>query len=490
LSRGANAPKPPAIPQFQAILPRLPVLAPTRRDATTDYYELTQQQARAEIVPGFRTTILGFNGQFPGPIIEAHRGRRVVLRMVNELPTADAAGAAYVCGGGSVPLSGQLAALAPGARAAATVVHLHGGVTPPDSDGFPTDLIPPGSAREYVYPNEQRAATLWYHDHALDTTAHHNYLGLVGFYLVHDEVEEGLPLPQGEFDVPILLRDASFDADGQLANIAKDQFFADGDVTLVNGVPWPRFEVAARKYRFRILNASNSRPYYLKFADGRPLVQIATDGGLLAAPVAVPSIVLGPAERAEIVVDFAAYPPGSQVVLQNLGKDPPMDAVMRFDVVSAAKDDSALPSRLAEVERLQPSQATTERTFVFSPTLSLSHAPYYWTINGQAFDPSRVDATPRLGEVEVWRFVNHKLAGIHGMPHPVHVHLVTFQVLDRNGGAPPAAYEAGWKDTVYVPEGEEARVIMRFDGYRGRYLLHCHNLQHADCAMMTTFQVV
>ena len=167
-----------------------------------------------------------------------------------------------------------------------------------------------------------------------------------------------------------------------------------------------------------------------------------------------------------------------------------MDAVMRFDVVRAAKDDSAVPSRLAEVERLQPSQATTERTFVFAPTLTLSHPPYYWTINGQEFDPGRVDATPRLGEVEVWRFANHKLAGIHGMPHPVHVHLVTFQILDRNGGALPAAYETGWKDTVYVPEGEEARVIMRFDGYRGRYLLHCHNLQHADCAMMTTFQVV
>ena len=490
LAGRASQPAPgPAIAQFAAPLPIPPVLQPVRRDAGADYYELTQQQAQVEILPGLKTTIWGFNGQFPGPTIVARRGRASVVRVINRLPALGAYAQAYGCGDTSGMAMPGMPILSAQQRASATVVHLHGGVTPSASDGFPTDLIPAGGFRDYTYPNQQRAATLFYHDHAMDTTACHNYMGLSGLYLIHDEEEEALPLPKGEYDIPLFLQDRTFSADGQFL-LKNDQFFADENTILVNGKAWPRLEVAARKYRFRLVNASNSRPYVLGLDSGKPLVQIATDGGLLPAPAASASIPLSPAERVEVVIDFAEYPLGSRIVMQNQNKGGAMASVMRFDVVRAAPDDSAIPATLATVEPLWPEQAVTERTFVFAPTLSRQHFPYYWTINGQEFDPNRVDARPKLGDVEIWRFVNHKLFNLHGMPHPIHVHLVNFQLLDRNGGQKPAPYETGWKDTVNVAEGEEARVIMRFAGYKGRYMLHCHNLQHEDCAMMTTWETV
>jgi spore coat protein A, manganese oxidase len=490
-ARAASAgqvPAGPVIPSFARDLTIPPVLQPVRRDATTDYYRMTQEEAQVEILPGLKTTIWGYNGSFPGPTIMARRGRQAVVTVTNKLPLLGDTKAAYVCGDmATMPMPG-LPALTPAQKAGATVTHLHGGVTPPGSDGYTTDLVPVGTSRDYTYPNDQRAATLWYHDHAMDTTAYHNYMGLSGMYIIHDAEEEALPLPKGEYDVPLILRDRTFNADGSFV-LPHGQFFDDGDVTLVNGTAWPRFAVANRKYRFRILNASNSRPYMLTLGPDQPLVQIATDGGLLPAPVPSASIPLSPAERIEVVVDFATYPLGSQVILQNIGKDGQMGQIMRFDVVRSAVDDSSIPATLTTIEPLQPEQAVRERSFVFGPTLSRAHLPYVWTIDGQPFDSGRIDATPKLGDVEIWHFVNHKLGGIHGMPHPIHVHLINFQLLDRKG-VKPLAYEMGWKDTVNVPEGEEVRVIMRFEGYQGKYMLHCHNLQHEDCAMMTNFETI
>jgi spore coat protein A, manganese oxidase len=483
-----SAPPTPVIPSFAQDLTIPPVLQPVRSDATTDYYQMTQEEAQVEILPGLTTTIWGYDGSFPGPTVVARRGRGAVVTVTNKLPLLGATKAAYVCGDMAGMAMPGLPALSPAEKASATVTHLHGAVTAPNSDGYTTDLVPVGTSRDYVYPNNQRAATLWYHDHAMDTTAYHNYMGLSGMYIVHDDEEMALPLPKGEYDVPLIIRDRTFNADGSFV-LPTGQFFDDGNVTLVNGKAWPRFEVANRKYRFRILNASNSRPYLLTLGPDRPLVQIATDGGLLPAPVESASIPLAPAERIEVVIDFAAYPLGSQVVLQNIGRDGQMGQVMRFDVVRSAEDDSSVPATLTTIEPLRPEQAVRERTFVFGPTLSWAHLPYDWTINGQTFDPNRIDATPNLGDVEIWHFVNHKLGGIHGMPHPIHVHLVNFQLLDRKG-VKPAAYETGWKDTVNVEQGEEARVIMRFEGYKGKYMLHCHNLQHEDCAMMTNFETV
>jgi spore coat protein A, manganese oxidase len=447
----------PAVERFRIPLPIPPVATPVRRDATTDYYEITQREAWAEILPGYATRIWGYDGQFPGPTFRARRGRRVVIDQLNALPEA-------------------------------VSVHLHGGVTAPESDGFPTDLIPPGGLKRYVYDNDRRAATLWYHDHAMNLTDTHIYKGLAGLYLLSDEAEERLPLPHGDQDVPLILQSRAFLADGSLNY---DEWspgrhvVTEGDTILVNGVPWPRLQVSARRYRFRILNASNSSDFELALSSRRALTQVATEGGLLQSPVSTRSILLGPAERVEVVVDFADYAVGTHLFLVDRLHTGRNAAIVRFDVVRAEQDDSSVPDRLAEAEALAEEQAVRTRTFEFGANPVFDLPPITWTINGRTFDPARSDANPRLDSVEVWRFVNNRT----GLAHPVHVHLVNFLILDRNG-RPPYAFERGWKDTVRVDENETVRVIARFAPYRGKYVIHCHNLAHEDHMMMSAYEVI
>jgi spore coat protein A len=251
-----------------------------------------------------------------------------------------------------------------------------------------------------------------------------------------------------------------------------------GDVILVNGVAQPRFEVANRKYRLRILNGSNARAYGLTLSSGQPFVQIGTDGGLLPRPVRRTTIPLHPFERVEVIVDFSAVPVGTQVILRNELEAGRTGQIMLFDVVRREPDRSSIPTSLRLLERLDPASASATRDF----TLGMDKMS--WVVNGQPFDPARIDATPRLGASEIWRFQNRS-----GMAHPMHVHLDMFQILDRNG-TPPAEAESGWKDTVAVGPDEVVRVTVRFTDYAGRYLVHCHNLEHEDNAMMAQFEVV
>jgi spore coat protein A, manganese oxidase len=276
---------------------------PVRRDAERDYYEVTMRRARARILDGKKTTIWGFDGRFPGPTFKVRRGRPIVVRRINHL---------------QVP----------------TTTHLHGGKVPWRSDGHPSLPIDPGEAYDFVYPNDQEAATLWYHDHLCMETSRNNYMGLSGLYILEDDVEDELNLPRGDYDVPLVLHDRSFKRDGSFR--FKDKVNAlNGDVYLVNGRPMPYFEVANRKYRFRILNASHSRGYRLALDTGEQLTQIGSDQGLLAAPTPATTIPLWPAERVEVVVDFSAYPVGTKVVLQDQADatDPASARpIMRFDV--------------------------------------------------------------------------------------------------------------------------------------------------------------
>jgi spore coat protein A len=448
----------PAIPQFRCPLPLLPVLQPIRRDSLADYYEIVQREASIEIIPGMRTRIWGYDGIFPGPTIEARRGRAAVVTHTNGL---------------GIP----------------TVAHLHGGVTRPQSDGFPTDTVAPGGTRTYEYDNVGRPATLWYHDHSWRGTGRNLYMGLAGLYLLKEDSEIEAQLPNGAYDVPLMLHDRAFTADGQLDYDHDGHHGATGRVMLVNGTPWPVLEVAARKYRFRILNASNATAMRLALSTHHPLIQIGSDQGLLAAPVVLPTIGLAMAERVEIVVDFSVYPLGTRVVLENRRGDGPLRSVMRFDVVRTARDDSSVPARLSDVEPLGRSQAARTRTFEFGGKPTLGVLPgVQWSINGEPFDPSRVDANPRLDDIELWRFVNRAFVG-RSMLHPVHTHLAPFQVLSRNGRT-PLRQERGWKDTVAIEDGEEVEVIIRWSGHKGRYLLHCHNLEHEDHSMMARVDVV
>jgi len=481
---------------FVVPLPVPPVLEPVRRDASTDYYEITQKVGQAEILPGLQTEVWGYNGIFPGPTIESQRGRQIVVRHRNEL---------------AVP----------------TVVHLHGGKTPPEHDGYPTDMIlPVGSGdehhsdprppewhgkhsgttsegtKEYVYPLDQRAATLWYHDHRMDFTGPQVYKGLAGFHVHRDDEDDALPLPKGEKDVPLMICDRSFGEDGSFLYPSLDPSLLGepgveddymggvlGDTILVNGSPWPFMEVSNTRHRFRILNASNARRFELALdpepPDGSPsFVQVGSDGGLLAAPISHRAIPISQAERFDVVVDFSKYPVGTEVTLKNrLGTGETAD-VMRFRVNRKERDDSTVPRRLSdmsEFDRLTESGVGVERG-EFRFTRISEDGRTMWGINGEPFDPGRMEASPELGSVEVWNLDTNA-------HHPIHLHLVQFKVLSRNGERPRPT-DAGWKDTVDLASGEEARVIARFDGYRGRYVFHCHNLEHEDMMMMANFEVV
>jgi spore coat protein A, manganese oxidase len=260
-----------------------------------------------------------------------------------------------------------------------------------------------------------------------------------------------------------------------------------GDSVLVNGAVQPFFEVSNTRYRFRILNASNARQYELALDSGFPLVQVGSDGGLLSTPQTLRRIRLAPAERFDVIIDFSEYPVGSKVVLKNLlGRGSTAD-VMRFDVVSKEKDESRIPPRLADVEEPEPAKAAVSRSFQFER--GVPGGP--WLINGEPFDQERMDARPRLDSTEIWT-LDMGFGGLKnrtGVAHPVHLHLVQFRVLDRNGKK-PFPEDAGWKDTVNLLPHEKIRILARFSGHRGRYVYHCHNLEHEDMRMMANFEVV
>jgi spore coat protein A len=367
------------------------------------------------------------------------------------------------------------------------VVHLHGGRTPAEHDGYPTDYVHPGGVRDYVYPLDQAAATLWYHDHRMDFTGPQVYKGLAGFHLVRDDEEDALPLPRGEREVPLMITDRAFAEDGSFAYPALDpslrgepgvegDFMSGvlGDCVLVNGAPWPVMEVTNTRYRFRILNASNARRYLLALEPGGALVQIGSDQGLLAAPVSHDELQIAQAERYDVVIDFSQYSIGQEVTMVNrLGSDGAAN-VMRFVVAHRGREESRIPSRLAAIRPLSRSDAVVERKFVFRRGGASHHGVSLWTVNGEPFSPSRIAASPKLGSVELWKL------HAQNVPHPIHIHLAPFQVLGGTGG---------WKDTVDLGSGDSAAVLLRFDGYRGKYVFHCHNLEHEDMMMMANFEV-
>ncbi|MDH2390853.1 multicopper oxidase family protein [Streptomyces sp. HNM0663] len=491
LTSAARLPKPYGTP-----LPIPRTAVPVRTAGGVDRYELVQRVAEAEILPGLKTEVWGYDGTFPGTTIAARSGRQIVVNVRNELP-------------------------------APTSTHLHGGIQAPASDGYPTDLVAPKGyrhnpggpghggghegvmhvapddwtvtrlAKDYVYPLDQPAATLWYHDHRMDFSAPQVWRGLAGMFLVHDDEEEALGLPSGERDIPLMICDRAFDEDGALRYPSLDPSLTGepgvedaymegvtGDVVLVNGAPWPELEVAAARYRFRLLNASNARRYRLALEpgprEGASFTQVGSDAGLLAAPRSHDELPISPAERYDVVIDFSRYPVGTTVTLVNRIGEGSTRRVMRFRVARAAKDDSRVPRKLADVEPLAASAAVAERQFDFRQTQV--EGMKVWTVNKKPFRSDEFLARPRLGTVERWRFTSD-------FHHPVHLHLAHFQVLARSGGD-VLPTDGGWKDTVDVRPYEVVDVLARFSGHRGRYMFHCHNLEHEDMAMMANFQVV
>jgi FtsP/CotA-like multicopper oxidase with cupredoxin domain len=457
---------------FMTPFVRPPVAVPVRSDETADFYSMHMNPIYTEIVPGYQTLMFGYEGSVPGPTIKVSQGRPALVRHCNTLPT-------------SHPTYGY---------EPWTSVHLHGSASLPQFDGYASDITRPNQFKDYIYPNVQPARTLWYHDHGLHHTAENVYHGLYGQYHMSDPLEDSLPIPKGVYDVPLMICDAMFKTDGQLLFTLEDDAGMWGDVILVNGRPWPVMQVERRKYRFRILGASVSRSYRFALDSGDTMAIIATDGGLMPKPQHVKSFRAASSERYDVIIDFSKYPIGRRIVLQNLSNPNNRDytntnKVMAFDVVSAATDlsNNSIPAVLNPDDAtmaLQASDAVRTRKFEFHRNNS------EWKINNKSWKDvvnsnyTFTLASPNRGDVEIWEFKNAS----GGWFHPVHVHLIDFKILTRNGKA-PMAHELGPKDVVYVGENETVQVITRFEGC-GKYMIHCHNLIHEDHDMMGQFEVI
>jgi len=423
--------------------------------------------ATGSVWPGHSTALLTLGGTYPSPTLRARRGDVFELRLENRL-------------------------------AEPTNVHWHGLAAPAEADGYPTDLVLPGGARQYRFQIAERAGTYWYHPHPDGHTGAQVYGGMAGFFIVEDDDERALGLPAGEQDVPLLLQDRRRTADGSFRYAPTPMDLMAGylgDAALVNGTPDAALSVAATLYRFRLLNGSNARIFRVAFEDGRAFQVIAGDGGLLERPVASTALFLGPGERVEILVDFSRDPIGRSLRLVSLpfsvagrmgmGGTSAQGAafsLLRLAVERSGPAPSALPERLVPLQRLDPGRAEVRRRFVMDMRMPTFAGAL--TINGRSFDASRVDVRVERGVVEVWEVVNAS-----SEPHPFHVHATQFQVVSRSGG-PLGPHELGLKDTVLVWPGETVELALRFEHYAGLYVLHCHNLEHEDAGMMLNLEVL
>lgn len=365
-------------------------------------------------------------------------------------------------------------------------VHWHGMIVETAQDGQPHDVIDPGQTRLYSYQIRQRAALNWYHPHPHMLTGEQVCLGLAGAFIVRDGEEAALGLPAGSYEVPLIVRDANFDKSGNLIYNPRSSGFV-GNTPLVNGTRNATLDVAPQIYRFRVLNSANARLFRLALnqADGsaRPCWLIGNDGGLLSNMVSLNEIEFSPGERLDLLVDFRGLGVGTRLMLRDLAEQwDLLEFVVSNSVTGGEASSIQLSSGLALSNVIKlAGPATPDRLFSFD---GMSR------INGLKFDPGRIDFTVPANTVERWRFTTGGNA-----PHPVHVHGASFQVVSRSGNRGRLfPWEGGWKDTVLLKDNESVDVLIKFDsGFvgpaQGRYVMHCHKLEHEDMGMMSTFVV-
>lgn len=509
------------------------------------------QQLHSSLPP---TRVWGYGlsqieASYPGPTLDVRPGIATDVRWENNLPanhmfTVDTTihwASPEIWPGAGVP----------------TVVHVHGGLQEAAADGYPEAWFTPAfeqtgpgfvdDVSHYVNQNEEEL--LWYHDHALGITRLNVYAGLAGFYLLRDPAHEAaLGLPSGPYDLELLFQDRAFQSDGSLfyPSVGDNpdvhpnwvpEFF--GDVNLVNGVVWPHFEVEPRRYHFRLLNGANARFYSLKTSDNTPFIQIGSDGGFLEAPVVVHELLLAPGERADVIMDFTGKAEGASIRLTNSAPAPypggdAVDentaAVMEFRVVALqSPDTSSVPVSIDTIPTLGPPDRVRTLTLIESEDPDTGQPVGVWLDGKRWGPPGSVTELPQVGSTEVWEIVNLTMDA-----HPIHIHLIDFQIVNRQlfdvdayraeylalypdiptnmamaipvepflmgAPTPPAANEAGWKDTFVVPPGMVSRLIVQWGPEPGGdfpfdataepgYVWHCHILEHEDNEMMRPFRI-
>lgn len=451
---------------------------------------------RARVLHGDPASVQPLTGSFLGPTIRVRRGQRVRVDFLNRLPQP-------------------------------SLVHWHGLHVPERMDGHPRYTIDPGERFRYEFTVRERAGTYWYHSHAHGFTAEQVYFGQAGLFIVGDEEEDRLGLPAGAQDLPVVLQDRSWGEDNRfsylpgtgpdaarvdtatLSRHSHDPALRDthlmgffGDSILVNGQPEARLEVGTGPCRLRILNGSNARIYKLAWEDGRPLVVIGTDGGLLERPTEKGYVTLAPAERIDVWADFSEAAPGDELRLVSLPffgandrqgnpylPEGSLFPLCTLRVTHHIDAPARLPERLSTITRLDPAQAVNrDEPKLFEATLNGPE----WGINGRSFEMLEVapEEIVRLGTTEIWEFSNTSIA----MAHAMHLHGMQFQVLSRMNGSLSASVqdgyvEDGWKDTVLVMPGDRVKILVRFADYTGLFLYHCHMLEHADSGFMRNYLV-
>lgn len=454
-------------------------------------FRLVVDESQTQFLPGKATSTAGVNGSYLGPTLRVRRGDNVDFIVENRLDEI-------------------------------TTMHWHGMHVPAKMDGTPHQTIEPGKTWTASFPIDQQAATMWYHPHPHGNTGRQIYSGIAGQLWIDDENSESLDLPNeyGVNDIPLIIQDRIFDDESEFRfQLRRGAVY--GDTMLINGTVSPFVSVETDEIRFRLLNGSNARIYHLGFDDERTFRQIATDGGFLEKPVPIRRLALAPGERAEILVDFSD---GKAAMLKSFPDAGLMQTFESFfdgagsghyqllDIrpLESSETKTQSPRKietLNDIVRFDPDQAVRTRMMalggpvnrnVGNNAANQTQGPgergdnrlgfqQRLPINGKVMDMHRVDERVRLGDAEIWELTNRT-----GQPHPFHVHLVQFQIVDRNGQAPTGA-ELGWKDTVLVHPGDEIRVMMEFKKYadpQTPYMYHCHITEHEDNGMMGQFLVV
>jgi spore coat protein A, manganese oxidase len=452
-------------------------------------------EAEVSILPGAPTEMWTYGGSFPGPTIRRPAGEATEVTFRHRLPAS----------------AGEL------------TVHLHGGHNASDEDGQPGGLteaqprsaycdisprlsareagndllIVPGGQRTYTFQGvedgaPERAAFQWYHDHRLDNTARNIWRGLAGMWIIDDEFDAALPLPRGRRDLPLMITDRSFRSNNQLTNpfggfAHPPDDGVTGDLVLVNGAYLPHHRVGGRRHRLRILNASNFRSYNLKLSNGAPMTQVATESGLMPRPVERKQVLVGPGERVELVVDFAAFPhrdvelvsvrrPGTHDGLGSRAYEGPL---MQFRVGRRRPDPTSVPAMLRPLpEWVEDAPPASQKTW------TVGIQGLRWVINGESFDPSFVEHSPVIDTTETWTLENAT-----SVAHLVHLHHTDFVMRSRNGNQ-PRPWERCLKETFFLDGFEEVEVSGHFSDHLGKFVVHCHMLDHEDHGLMSQFEVV
>lgn len=448
---------------------------PLRLPAVVDGNSIINLRAKkntTSIIKGKNSAVLGYGDGILSPTIKVSNGQTVNIDFQNQLEEI-------------------------------SNIHWHGLIIPENMDGHPQNKVNPGGSFTYQFTINQRAGTYWFHPHPHLLTAKQVFKGLAGMFIVNDAEETALNLPSGEFELPIIIQDKRIYSDGSLnyspesTDVMSGYF---GDYVCVNGSWSPYHNIKTKIYRFRILNGSNARAYDLSFSNGQSFYVIGSDGGLLASTQTVGSLMLSPGERADVLVDFSTSAVGTEIYLQNNSfnggesQGQELFKILKFFVGEQVTETFSIPAALSALTLIPAASSVKTRSFEIANNHSGGHggagsgsSASLHKIGGKSFDMNRIDETVSAGTTEIWEFDNSNGEDLH----PMHLHGIHFQVLSRTGGRGIVLpHEGGWKDTVLCMPGEKVKIIMTFPNNPGKFVFHCHNLEHEDSGMMLNYKIV